>query len=465
MSNDIGINKFLQIGLITDSELRFFISFVYRQISGIKKITGINYILMNKKIFKLSFFIFCIAGLACLSFSINKINASYKAPIILPAGFSATIIADSLGAIRHLVVNNQGNIYVKLNSLKNSNGKGIYFLTDTNHDGKMEKKTAFANYPGTGIKINGQYLYSTSNSGVFRYKLNSKGEVTNPDNPELLVKGLADHKQDNSKSIAVDDQDNIYVTVGSYSDACRIAGSGNGIPGCPILDSAAGIWKFKAGKLNQTYTDAIHYTKGIRNAVGIDWNSSTKTLFATQHGRGNFSDKFPQYYTAKQNAELPAETLYELHAGDDVGWPFIYYDHYQQKKMLAPEYGGDGKVSVEDKYTNPIAAFPAHLAPNDLLFYTGKMFPDHYRNGAFIVFHGRSSELTNGYFVAFVPFKDGKPSGNYEIFAGNFAGQNLSKPTGPLQYRPMGLAQGPDGALYVSDDLQGAIFKITYSGK
>lgn len=91
------------------------------------------------------------------------------------------------------------------------------------------------------------------------------------------------------------------------------------------------------------------------------------------------------------------------------------------------------------------------------------MFPEKYKNGAFIVFHGQSTTLKKGYFVAFVPFKDGKPAGNWEIFADNFAGFDLAKPKGPLQHRPMGLAQGPDGALYVADDLKGTIFRISYS--
>ncbi|MDB5152675.1 MAG: sorbosone dehydrogenase, partial [Mucilaginibacter sp.] len=114
---------------------------------------------------------------------------------------------------------------------------------------------------------------------------------------------------------------------------------------------------------------------------------------------------------------------------------------------------------------DPVAAFPAHLAPNDLLFYTGSMFPQRYKNGAFIVFHNQSPQLKKGYLVAFVPFKNGKPSADWEIFADNFAGVDLSKPTGPLRYRPMGVAQGPDGSLYVSDDLKGTIFRITYSNQ
>lgn len=416
---------------------------------------------MYKIVLCSAFFLFALAGFTTLSVSSND-KFPYKADLKLPSGFSATIIADSLGRVRHLEVNNQGDIYVKLNAL--NDGKGIYFLSDKNHDGIIDKKTSFGDYAGTGIKIKNQYLYSTSNTGVFRYKLNDKGEVIAPDKPEIIVQGLVDKKRDNSKSIALDDQNNLYVTIGSYSDACRETNSGKGIPGCPLLDSVGGIWKFKADKLNQSYGDAIHFAKGLKNAVGIDWNSSTKSLFATQHGR-TIDDKFPQYYTAKQSAELPAETVYELRQGSDAGWPFVYYDHIQKKKILAPEYGGDGKIAGDKKFTDPVVAFPAHLAPNDLLFYTGNMFPKRYRNGAFVVFHNKSSELKKGYLVAFVPFVKGMPSGDWEIFADNFSGVDLEKPAGPLQYRPMGLAQGPDGSLYVSDDLKGAIFRITYSDK
>ena len=113
----------------------------------------------------------------------------------------------------------------------------------------------------------------------------------------------------------------------------------------------------------------------------------------------------------------------------------------------------------------PIVAFPAHLAPNALLFYTGNMFPPKYRNGAFIAFHGswnRSPEKQEGYYVAFVPFKEGKPSGPWEIFANGFAGVEAVMSPRQAKHRPCGLAQGPDGSLYISDDVKGTIYKIVY---
>jgi glucose/arabinose dehydrogenase len=157
--------------------------------------------------------------------------------------------------------------------------------------------------------------------------------------------------------------------------------------------------------------------------------------------------------------------MYALKKGDNAGWPYIYYDQIKHAKMLAPEYGGDGKKEVTDKYIDPVAAYPGHLAPDGLLFYTGNMFPERYKHGAFIAFHGswnRAPEPQAGFFVVFQPFKNGKPDGKWEVFADNFAGSPQQAASGRAAHRPCGLAQGPDGALYVSDDTGGAIYKITY---
>ena len=186
-----------------------------------------------------------------------------------------------------------------------------------------------------------------------------------------------------------------------------------------------------------------------------------------QHGRDQL-DMVPQYFSAKQSAELPAECMYKISKGDNAGWPYIYYDPFKKQKMLAPEYGGDGKKEGSNQYIDPVAAYPAHLAPNGLLFYTGDMFPEKYRNGAFIAFHGswnRSPEPQAGYFVVFQSFKDGKPSGDWEVFADGFAGVEQVNSPRQAQHRPCGLAQGPDGSLYVSDDVKGTIYKITYQKK
>jgi glucose/arabinose dehydrogenase len=159
--------------------------------------------------------------------------------------------------------------------------------------------------------------------------------------------------------------------------------------------------------------------------------------------------------------------MFEVKQGDNFGWPYCYFDPEQKKKVLAPEYGGDGKTAGPCSDVTPtVIGFPAHMAPNGLLFYTGNQFPDKYKNGAFIAFHGswnRAPLPQKGFFVAFVPFQNGKPSGDWEIFADNFSGMETVTSTGAAKYRPCGLAQGPDGALYVTDDSKGSIWKITYA--
>jgi glucose/arabinose dehydrogenase len=187
-----------------------------------------------------------------------------------------------------------------------------------------------------------------------------------------------------------------------------------------------------------------------------------------QHGRDNLNSSWPELYTTKQSAELPAECLYALKKGDNAGWPYMYYDQIQHKKIQAPEYGGDGKKEADAKFIDPAVAYPGHMAPNGLLFYTGDQFPAKYKNGAFIAFHGswnRAPEPQAGYFVVFQPFKNGKPDGNWEVFADGFSGSPEKTAAGRADHRPCGLAQGADGSLYVTDDSKGTIYRIVYTKK
>jgi glucose/arabinose dehydrogenase len=356
-------------------------------------------------------------------------------------------------------------VYVKLNSDKK--GNTIVRLYDKNGDGVADQEVDFGNFKGTGIAIKNGYLYASSDVAVFRFKLRDDGTIENPAAPEKIVTGLIARGEHEAKAITLDNDGNLYVNIGAYSNSCQVADRKNGSPGikpCPILDSAAGIWQFKADKPNQTYADGTRYGTGLRNVVGLDWNAATNTLFVMQHGRDQLT-MFPQYFDDKKNAVLPAECMYEIHKGDNAGWPYIYFDDVQNKKILMPEYGGDGVKTAGEDAIDPVVAFPAHTAPNGLLFYTGSQFPEKYKNGAFIAFHGswnRAPEPQEGFYVAFVPFSNGKPSGKWEIFANGFSGGPDKTASGRAIHRPCGLAQGPDGSLYVTDDTKGTIWKITY---
>jgi glucose/arabinose dehydrogenase len=386
--------------------------------------------------------------------------------LTLPAGFSATVFAEGLGKARHISVTPSGYVYIKLASSKN--GNTIVRLKDKNGDGVADEEIDFGSFKGTGMKVKNGWLYASSDQEVYRFKLNADGTVANPAQPEKIITGLISRGEHEAKAFTLDNDGNIYVNIGAFSNSCQIEDRKTGSLGkkpCTVLDSAAGIWQFRADKPNQTYANGTRYATGLRNVVGLDWNITTNSLFVMQHGRDQLHSIFPAIFTDKQNAELPAECMYELHKGSNAGWPFIYYDPIQHKKILAPEYGGDGKKTAGEDAIDPVVAFPAHLAPNGLLFYTGSQFPEKYRNGAFIAFHGswnRAPEPQEGFYVAFVPFSQGKPSGKWEVFADGFSGGPKNTASGGALHRPCGLAQGPDGSLYVTDDVKGTVWRITY---
>jgi len=422
-----------------------------------------------KNFLRLAIIVFCAGqSLHAPANDSTKQNQAKPGNLVLPKGFKSVIVAENLGRARHIVLASNGNVFVRL-SRPNRKGFGTVLLRDKNHDGTIDDTTGFGNYGGTGVAIKNGYLYAASDREVFRYKLNDKMEVENPNAPETIITGLVARNQHETKSIALDNDGNIYVNVGAPSNSCQVQDRAVGSPGidpCPLLDQTGGVWQFKADKLNQTYNDGVHYATGIRNIVGMDWNSSTNTLFVMQHGRDQLSNMWPQYFNDSISAELPAEELMEVKKGSNFGWPYCYYDQLQGKRVLAPEYGGDGKKTERcDGMDKPVMAFPGHLAPNGLLFYTGKMFPEKYKNGAFIAFHGswnRAPLPQKGFFVVFVPFKNGKPSGSWEIFADNFAENTVVNNGRDAKYRPCGLAQGPDGSLYVTDDTKGTVWKIVY---
>jgi glucose/arabinose dehydrogenase len=389
--------------------------------------------------------------------------------LTLPTGFSSLIVADKLGSGRHIAVKSNGDIYLALRSLHN--GKGIVALRDTDGDGKADLIKYFGNTLTTGIAISDGFLYYSNFDEVDRVPL-AQNELVPPGEPVVIATGFEKQNQHQDKTFTLDGKGNLYVNVGAPSNACqetdRTPGSA-GIDPCPQLDRHAGIWKFKADLPGQGQTtNAHHYASGIRNSIALAWNTTNNKLYVVQHGRDQLSQFYPDLYTDQQGAELPAEEFFMVEDGDFFGWPYCYYDQFKKQKILAPEYGGDAKATGRcDKAKGPIMAFPGHLAPNCLLFYTGNMFPEKYKNGAFIAFHGswnRSPLEQKGYFVAFVPFMNGMPSGEMEIFADGFAGVKVIKSPNDAKYRPMGLAQGPDGSVYVSDSEEGRIWRIIYNG-
>lgn len=399
--------------------------------------------------------------------------------LFLPDGFEALVVIDSVGKGRHLDVNHNGDIYMKLRATTEQGG--IVALRDTNSDGRADLVQYFGqekdpiNY-GTGMKIYNGYLYYSTSSTVYRVALPDKGELVPQAQPEIVlidtILANGNRVEHCAKPLTFDQDGHLYVPFGAPGDVCQEENRKPGAPGkmpCDELEWHGGVWRFDANRLNQVQADGEKYATGIRSIVAFDWNHEDRNLFALQHGRDNLSRVWPEYYSAWQSALLPSEEFFKVTKDFDGGWPYYYYDQLQGKKLKSPEYGGDGKtIGENDEIGYPIIGFPGHWAPNDLLFYRGDQFPDRYKNGAFIAFHGstiRAPYPQAGYFVAFVPFKDGLPSGPWEVFADGFAQLDTIVNTSDAHARPVGLAMGPDGSLYVSDSVRGKIWRIMYKGK
>lgn len=395
--------------------------------------------------------------------------------LLLPEGFEATVVVNSLPAgARHLAVNQNGDIYVKL---KSSDAKGgVVALRDTTNDGAADIIEQFGNndgnYAETGMKIRDGHLYFSSSLGVYRYRL-TPGKLVPEGKMDTIV--IDDHEhgdhEHNTKPISFDDRGNMFIPFGAPTNACQEPKRTPGVPGmdpCPNLEEHGGIWRFEADTRNQLQTDGTLWSTGLRSIVAMDWNPRDKNLYTVMQGRDDLHRLFPQKFSLWESALLPSEEFMKLTEGSNFGWPYCYYDQLQQKKVLAPEYGGDGqKVGRCSEFDEPIIGFPGHFAPNALLFYNGDQFPSHYQYGAFIAFHGstiRNPYPQAGYFIAFVPFEDGKPSGEWEVFANGFAGVDPIVNVSDAKYRPSGLAVGPDGSLYIAEDREGKIWRITYRG-
>ena len=395
--------------------------------------------------------------------------------LVLPGGFEAVVVTDSIkGAARHIAIGDNGDVYVKLRLPYSERGNAV--LRDLNNDGKADTVAYFGNYQdksfgyGTEMRIHNGYLWFSSVTQVYRQKL-TPGKLVPDSKIELMLTDTQPPRQHDTKPIAFDNKGNMYIPFGAPSDCCQFEDRTPFSPGmdpCPILELRGGIWKFDANKPNQFQKDGKKFATGLRSIVALEWNDKTNNLYTVMHGRDYLHSTWPKYFSEWEGALLPSEEFLLLKEGSDAGWPYYYYDHIKGKLLLNPEYGGDGKKEGKGaEYTQPIVGFPGHFAPNDLLFYTGSQFPEHYKDGAFIAFHGSTSSAPypqSGYFVAFVPMKDGMPSGPWEVFANGFAGVDTVVNTSDASYRPMGLAMGPDGSLYISDSEKGKIWRVIYKG-
>lgn len=396
--------------------------------------------------------------------------AADNAGLTLPQGFCARVVADSVGRPRHLVVLPNGDLAVAVEDTRNAPGSGgVVILRDADGDGVMETRRKFGPRGGSGIAAFNGHLYLALNNTILRWRW-PEGALEPAGASDTVVAGLPFGRQHAAKTIAMGTDGSLYVNIGAPANACQNPDRTPGVAGqdpCPLLDSTGGIWRFDANRTGQTRADGRRFATGLRNVVALTFDPGSSSVYGVQHGRDDLARLWPALYTQQQNAEKPAEELFRFEDGRDYGWPYCFYDLDLRAKILNPEYGGDGRTPGRcAQVGQPLATFPAHYAPNGAIVYRGTQFPASYRGGMFIAFHGswnRGGTPTDqeGYNVVFQPFADGRPSGQWTVFAEGFRGDR----TAPARSRPTGVAVGRDGSLYVTDDTGGRIYRISYTGR
>ena len=396
--------------------------------------------------------------------------------LTLPLGFHATVVADSLGPVRHLAVRDNGDIYVS------TLDRGIFALhLDAKH--KADQIEHFgAVQGGTGIRFYHGALYATSSSGVYRFTFDNSKELVPEKIPQIIVEGMPVRDPGfnrENRALAIDGAGNIFVSMGGSANLCVARsspaaappGAGPqtpsgpppvGLKPCPDLGSRSGIWRFSAHKTDQKFpADGEQLATGIRDMTALAWSPSDQQLYGIMHGRDDTHKYWPDIVSVTDEAQI-ADEMDVVTKGTNFGWPYTYYDGVRKQRLISPEYGGDGKaLAPPDIYSNPVLTFSPRSAPVDLVFYSGDKFPVSYRGGAFVVLHGTGNK--NGYDVDFVPVNRGGIAGPPTVFAKGFSAfDTAGNPTNRAKYRPIGVAVGQDGALYVADSQQGKLWRIAY---
>jgi len=377
----------------------------------------------------------------------------------LPEALCASVFASDAGRVRNLVVAPNGDVFAALRVHKGDPRGGALALRDVDGDGRADWRERFAEGDGHGLQLTSSHLYLATQSQVLRWPLAGR-DLAPSGPPEVIVSGFPDQRSHAPKAIAIADDGALFVEIGAPSNACQEKARTKGSPGldpCPQLERQAGIWRYQAEKPDQTHVPEKRFATGLRHALGLAIDPATGMLWGAVNGRDQLGGLWG--YSPERNAELPAEELVRIDAGDDFGWPYCYHDGLVGRKVLAPEYGGDGERQGRCADAEvPALAFPAHWAPMAILFYRGTgpvALPSRYAQGAFVAFRGswnRAPLPQAGYRISFVPFAGGAPTGAFETFA--------IGAESPTAIRFTGVGEGPDGSLYLAADESETIWRI-----
>ncbi|OUJ71188.1 PQQ-dependent sugar dehydrogenase [Hymenobacter crusticola] len=345
------------------------------------------------------------------------------ASLKVPAGFTVTKYVDGLDMPRMLAVAPNGDVYVS-NRVKGT----ITLIRDANKDGKAELTKQVAQRAHLhGLALKDNKLYIAAIREVYVADVQKDGTLGTL---KTLYKDLPDAGQHANRTLHFGPDGKLYLSVGSTCNACDEDNPEN----ATLL------------QINTDGSGRRVVARGLRNTIGFDWHPTTKALYGMDHGIDWLGDEDQQ------------EEFNQIKDGAHYGWPSIIADgkHYPANKPKS----GDSYEQFDAKTQRPLLLYKAHSAPLGLIFYNGAQFPAEYKNDAFVTMHGSWNRAQpSGYKIVRVRFNaQGQPQ-QFEDFLTGFLVENDKSEFG----RPCSIVQAPDGALLVSDDDNGVIYRVAYT--
>jgi glucose/arabinose dehydrogenase len=353
--------------------------------------------------------------------------------IKMPAGFKIEVYASGVTNAREMVLGPKGTVFV--GSRNKPDGDKVYALVDKNGDQKADRVLVLAkglNQPN-GVAFHNGSLYVGEISRITRFD-DIESRLESPGEPVVVNDTLPKDEHHGQKFIAFGPDGLLYVPVGA---PCNICDKEKDDP------RYASILRMKPDG-----SGVEVFAHGVRNTVGFDWHPRTREVWFTDNGRDNLGEDVPR-------DELNTAPKKGLH----FGYPFCH-----QGDLSDPEFG---KARPCGGFQPPARALDAHVAAIGMRFYTGKMFPEEYRNQIIIAEHGSwNRSIPQGYRLSLVKL-DGDKAVSYTRFAEGWLRGMKPAPAGGAMIgdvwgRPADVLVMPDGALLVSDDKAGVVYRISY---
>lgn len=335
--------------------------------------------------------------------------------LTVPPGFKVSVFAENLNGLRYLALGPGGVVYGSRPGSRSDPNGAVVRLPDANGDGVADSVVVVASglQRPFGIAFRGDTMYVAEEKSVKRFDPGAAAPVT-------VVSRIPGGTGHSTRTIVFGTDGKMYVSVGS---SCNI---------CDESDSMrAAVVQF-----NRDGSGGRVFARGLRNSVGLALHPTTGALWATNNDRDQLGD------------DIPPERINIVKDGKHYGWPQCYLPGQRN-----PEYATADCSTVEP----PAITFQAHSAPLGINFYTGTAFPADYRGDAFVAYHGSwNRSVPTGTKVVRVQVENGRPVGIDDFVTG------WQRPDGSRWGRPVGVVATPDGALLVSDDMGGKIWRVTY---